>query len=175
MPRGAITLRYNGISKQIACDAGVFLPFSNHLPEELKTYKAIWDTGATDCAITKKVIDELRLKPIDKKEISTSNGIRVADVYLIDLVLLPSNMLIPGVRASDVEIQGGDILIGMDVMSLGDLAITNHQGKTHMSFCIPSLSSIDFVPPTERLNRSEMSNVNKGKKNVKRNRRKKKK
>lgn len=38
-----------------------------------------------------------------------------------------------------------NLLIGMDVITKGDFIITNFQGKTVMSFRVPSLSKVDFV------------------------------
>jgi hypothetical protein len=37
------------------------------------------------------------------------------------------------------------VLIGMNIINKGDFAITNFQGKTTMSFRIPSKQKIDFV------------------------------
>jgi len=37
-----------------------------------------------------------------------------------------------------------DVVIGMDVICNGDLAITNKYGKTTFSFRIPSEAEIDF-------------------------------
>jgi len=36
-------------------------------------------------------------------------------------------------------------LIGMDVITLGDFSITNHNGITCMSFRVPSSHEIDYV------------------------------
>jgi hypothetical protein len=49
--------------------------------------------------------------------------------------------------------KGTDALIGMDVITQGDFAITNLNGKTVMSFRVPSIAMIDFLtppPPTFR-------------------------
>ncbi len=40
---------------------------------------------------------------------------------------------------------GSKVLIGMDVMNLGDFAVTNHGGKTMFTFRTPSQKHIDFV------------------------------
>jgi len=40
---------------------------------------------------------------------------------------------------------GGDILIGMDIITLGDFVITNLNGKTKVSFRIPSKSATCYV------------------------------
>ena len=37
-----------------------------------------------------------------------------------------------------------DVVIGMDVICNGDLAITNQDDKTTFSFRIPSVAEIDF-------------------------------
>ena len=41
--------------------------------------------------------------------------------------------------------QGADILIGMDIIGVGDFAVTNRDGKTKFSFRLPSRADIDFV------------------------------
>ena len=38
-----------------------------------------------------------------------------------------------------------DMLIGMDVITLGDFAVTNLNGKTMYSFRMPSMTEIDFT------------------------------
>ncbi len=38
-----------------------------------------------------------------------------------------------------------EALIGMDVITLGDFSITNHNGSTCMSFRVPSGHEIDYV------------------------------
>ena len=43
------------------------------------------------------------------------------------------------------KLLGYDMLIGMDVMNLGDFAVTNKDGRTVFSFRIPSCRCIDFV------------------------------
>jgi hypothetical protein len=56
------------------------------------------------------------------------------------------------VRASENTVEGCDVLIGMDVITTGDLAITNHNGKTTFSFRAPACEEIDFVTEIDRHN-----------------------
>jgi uncharacterized protein YecA (UPF0149 family) len=42
------------------------------------------------------------------------------------------------------------LLIGMDLISLGDFAVTNFAGKTVFSFRVPSVQMIDFVQSGNR-------------------------
>jgi hypothetical protein len=41
--------------------------------------------------------------------------------------------------------KGIDVVIGMDIVTRGDFAVTNRDGRTTFSFRIPSQSHIDFV------------------------------
>ena len=48
------------------------------------------------------------------------------------------------VMDSEIGAQGIDVLIGMDIISQGDFAISNYGGKTQFSFRIPSQEHIEF-------------------------------
>ena len=120
-------------------------------------YLAIWDTGATSTVITSKVVTELGLKPSGKVTVvgvgpAGSSQEHDSNTYLIN-VFLPNNVVLTGVRASENAVAGCDVLIGMDVITTGDLAITNHNGKTTFSFRVPSCEEIDFVAEIQAHNR----------------------
>ena len=51
---------------------------------------------------------------------------------------------IPQVEAFEGEIEGADVLIGMDIIGSGDLAVTNFDDKTTLTFRVPSRECIDF-------------------------------
>lgn len=115
--------------------------------DEMKTNRAQWDTGATSTCISQAVIDRLDLKPISQTMIQTPSGNRVMTVYLID-VKLPNNLLVKDVQAigSEIGSQGIDMLIGMDIIGLGDFSVSNYAGSTKFSFRFPSQAHADFVP-----------------------------
>ena len=108
--------------------------------------KAIWDTGATGSVITTDVVKKLMLFPTGMAQIHTANGTATRQTYTINIGL-PNNVLIQNIIASDVDAlsSGCDALIGMDIITLGDFSITNHQGVTCMSFRLPSGHEIDYV------------------------------
>ena len=107
--------------------------------------KAIWDTGAERSLITKEVADKLNLKPISKGLMSTPSDENVpTNIYIVN-IFLPNTARITGIRAFEGTLKSGDMLIGMDVISLGDFAITNLNGRTMFSFRVPSMAEIDFV------------------------------
>ncbi len=87
---------------------------------------------------------KIGLPIIDMTQVSTANGIKKSPVYKIDLIL-PNQILAPAVRVTEASIVGSDMLIGMDIINLGDFAISNFQGKTWFTFRIPSMEDIDFL------------------------------
>jgi len=117
---------------------------------DLKPYKCIWDTGATGTVVTPKVIAELNLIPSGKKRIQgVGPSIHEAYTYLVNLYL-PNQVVLVGRRVSELSIAGADVLIGMDVITRGDFAVSNHEGKTAFTFRVPSCGKIDFVEDHKR-------------------------
>lgn len=106
---------------------------------------AQWDTGATGTCISKDLVRQLQLNPTGKIRVHTPSGIGTMSKYLIDIVL-NNEVIIKNVIVMDSEIgnQGIDILIGMDIIGLGDFAVSNYNGKTQFTFRIPSQSHIEF-------------------------------
>lgn len=105
---------------------------------------AIWDTGATNSAISPTIAKSLNLQPINVVNVGTAGGDYLTNVYVVD-ILLPNNIWILDVQVTEAPIKGADALIGMDIMLLGDFAVTNSNGETVFSFVVPSIKTIDFV------------------------------
>jgi hypothetical protein len=57
-------------------------------------------------------------------------------VVLVNLIL-PNRIRVNGVRVTVSDIQGVDMLIGMDLIQLGDFSISNFEKKTIFTFAIP--------------------------------------
>lgn len=143
----SFTIKHAGIASVIKTKvhiAEAFDPNSHPHPPH-KEYIAIWDTGATGTVITRKVVDECGLLPISMCRVETAGGIIDSSVYLVNL-RLPQGVGIQELRVTEA-ILGGDteVLIGMDIISLGDFAITNKDGNTVCSFRMPSTECIDFL------------------------------
>ena len=110
-------------------------------------YIAVWDTGAMGTSISRQLALDLNLPKIGEIEIQGVTGNELCNKYLISL-LLPNNVFIVEIEVSDCSGNiGCDVLIGMDVIKLGDFAVTNKKGNTAFSFRIPSLELIDFTSP----------------------------
>lgn len=54
-------------------------------------------------------------------------------------------MIVPSVRVTKGNLGTADILIGMNIINLGDFAVTNKNGATKFTFRVPSQTDIDFV------------------------------
>jgi len=116
--------------------------------------RSLWDTGASGSCICMGLARHLGLKPIDMCMVRGATGVSQSNVYMVD-ILLPSNVIIHNVRVSEFIDNGAfEIIIGMDIITLGDFAISNKDGKTSVSFRIPpSENPIDFL---EQINKGTL-------------------
>lgn len=146
----AFTVSFNGIAEALKTNCGVCQAIT---PEELKNgakhpeikeFNAIWDTGATRTSISRKVVDALGLQTLGFGTSHTAGGNITVTMHRIN-VLLPMGVGIHSLVVSCSDLDGPDVLIGMDVIARGDFAVTNVGGKTTFSFRIPSLETIDYV------------------------------
>lgn len=108
-------------------------------PQVVDVKKAVWDTGATCSCISQKIVQSLNLSKIDQVTNYMANGTRDAGVYLVN-IYLPNGVVFSPIRVIDAEILGAEVLIGMDVISNGDLAITNKNGTTLDDLSGPTVS-----------------------------------
>lgn len=139
-PYYAFTIKYNGITHQLKTEVDIVSNSGN-----VKGI-ALWDTGASGSCISEKIAKKLNLIPIGKQKIFTPAGERIVNVYLIDIIL-PNKVTVKSVAVcdSDIELQGLDMLIGMDIIALGDFTITNYNQKTFFTYRMPSQKSVDYV------------------------------
>lgn len=154
----ALTKEYENIAHSILTSAGI-IPVNFEEEQESVTAddpgiswkKALWDTGATQCSISDRLAAEINLPQVDFVDVATAVGIIQLPVHKIHLIL-PNNLVI-----HDLEVVGFmysdddcDLIIGMDIMTQGDLSITNMEGRTVFSFRIPSLHMVDFEAEQSR-------------------------
>lgn len=144
-----LTVKSNpgGLLRSIHSPVFIAQPFTdpNTNPEKVSSeLNGVWDTGATGSVITQKVIDELKLKPVGMTLVNTASARDVpTPEFIVDLVL-PNKVVIQGLRVTQGELAGIDVLIGMDVIMMGDFHISNYKGNTQMSFSVPSVSPTEY-------------------------------
>lgn len=144
----ALTLSSEGQLRVISTECGVSEAFSSFeikqgLPHpEIKTFTAIWDTGASSSAISQRVVDELGLVPTGWGFSDTALGRAKVQKYGVNIIL-PSNVGFTSIEVSCNNMKV-DVLIGMDIITKGDFSITNKKGKTLFTFQTPPSHVIDF-------------------------------
>jgi hypothetical protein len=137
------TTKYKGLSNALQNDVTV----SSVVPgEQSKTEiaRALWDTGAMSTAITPALAKKLGLKVVSRTKMTTPSGTSDCNQYFITL-LLPNKVEIKDVLVLEAIPANCDILIGMDIIAMGDFAVSHFEGKTVFSFRIPSMQHIDFI------------------------------
>ena len=137
----SFTKTYNGIVRSLP--TMVFIESTTN-PDNQVEANALWDTGASSSLIRPEIAVKLNLKPISKTLMATPSDKAVpSNVYLIN-VYLPNKARIIKIQALEGSPNSCDMLIGMDVIVLGDFAVTNFKGQTKFSFRVPSMTEIDF-------------------------------
>ena len=104
---------------------------------------AIWDTGAMRSTISTQIVRRLNLIPIGQNKVCHADGESICNYYVVNL-LLPNKIEIKMLMVNDGKLTDTDMLIGMDVITLCDFAITNLGKETKFSFQVPSALDIDF-------------------------------
>lgn len=155
----AFTYKANGKANVLLSEVRVSANKELFNDVKKEKFNAIWDTGATNTAISSRVVEKCGLIPTGKAISNTANGQCTVNTYLID-ISLPNNVNINRVQATEfTAVEGADLLIGMDIMSLGDLAISNYEGKTTFSFRIPSIAQTDYVRQLNSMNPIHSSKI----------------
>jgi len=144
----AFTHDYSGLANALETKCGIcaYNPLSQDkiIPPKVIKFKALWDTGAMASVISTDVVSILGLKPIGKARVFHANGESTVCTYLIN-ISLPNGIEFSSLLVTEGLLNDTDVLIGMDVISKGDFAITSADGDTKMSFQTPSTHEIDFV------------------------------
>ena len=139
-----ITRSYKGVSRCITTQVDLTNPSNG---KTIRT-QAIWDTGATASVITKKMAEDLELVSVSKGLVNTAGGVVETGCYYVDIALIGSSKCTGRFRVTEcAQLSATNdigMLIGMDIISFGDFAITNLNNQTVMSFRAPSMGRIDF-------------------------------
>jgi hypothetical protein len=116
---------------------------------------AVWDTGATISCISPNLAKKLNLQILDTTVIDGVNSSEEADIVTISFGL-PNNVVIPDLRVAvcDFTPDAVDILVGMDIIRMGDFMISNGKDKTLFSFAMPPLPvKINLVNQADHINK----------------------
>ena len=135
------TFEYEGIVRSLHTPIGIESAIDT---QETIKIDGLWDTGAECSLIRPEVAARLNLQRVSETFICTPTGEGIpSKVYIVN-IYLPNNAKILNLLVAEGIPNSCDILIGMDVINLGDFAVSNFNDKTTFSFRIPSLMKIDF-------------------------------
>ena len=99
----------------------------------IKIESALWDTGATQTLISKRVIDALELEPIGKCKVEGYDGESEENLYIVHIGL-PTRDVILDVMVTETIGKSYDVVLGMDIINKGDFCLIQKAGKTEFSF-----------------------------------------
>lgn len=149
IPNLSFTIQYAAITRELISKVKISKAFdpqkTNPKNVQQHEFNAIWDTGATGSVITKKVAEKCSIEPIRMAEVHHAKGKSRTNVYLVN-IFLPNKVLVPMLSVTEGDLSGKvDVLIGMDIISIGDFAVSNCGGRTTFTFRMPSRERFDFV------------------------------
>ena len=151
--RHSFTVKANTLHNRLVSPCWVYEAWTPEVatpPPQRRQYNALWDTGATNSMVTKRVVDELDLNVEGFTNVYHVGGeSENKPQYFVNLVLF-SEVHFPGVTVAEGILLGADVLIGMDIINRGDFAVSNKNGATSFSFRIPSVEDFDFASADNR-------------------------
>lgn len=108
--------------------------------------QAAWDTGSTYTCISREFVEKYNLNVLNESSVSTPYG-KVKSGEVDTIVILNNDMgfSVNAVIQDYIHEEGVDLLIGMDIISKGDFAISTYDDITCFSFRCPSQGLIDFT------------------------------
>jgi len=147
----AITFRIPDKEKQsiiFGIQIGIPVPIDGY-PKESRisvNSMALVDTGATGSCISQRFAAGAKLKAYKRSKIRGFHGISIVPVYSVD-VLLPNGILFTNMDVAEFQSNNNfDFIIGMNILRMGDMALTNAKGEMVFSFRIPPAEThIDFI------------------------------
>ena len=122
------------------------IELTNPLNNSVAKGLALWDTGVTSSCISDSVAGKLDLKPTGMMNIRTPSGSKEVRTFLVN-IKLPNYLSVVDVPVCETDIgnQDIDVLIGMDIILLGDFSVSNFNDRTVFSFRHPSKTTTDYV------------------------------
>ena len=166
MPRplrnfSALTINAPGLLNRICSEVGICTAFDPERPPsvlpQVHKVTGLWDTGASKSAISPSVVERIGAHPVGSTRVSTAGGEKAATTYMVNMIL-PNQVGFSGVLVARLQdMVGFDTIIGMDIITAGDFAITNMRGRTCVTYRFPSVKRLDFVEEANEIRRAKQN------------------
>lgn len=143
----AHTKKFPSIVNRMIISCDIVVPDKG---QDVHHMSALWDTGASCTCISDELARQWGMSPDNFQDAcGMENQVAKYPVYTVQLSL--GHFIIPYIQVLGLPMEGNEhnMIIGMDVMNKGDVAITNKNGHTVLTFRQPSLECIDYKSEVE--------------------------
>ena len=127
------------IEKRILVDCVVGVPGQENPEQDTDNVicKALIDTGAMRTCISHRIANRLGLLPSGTMKVTAANGhTDVVNTHIINMTL-GGDIRFTMLKVPRLRMEDEDMIIGMDILSNGDLLISNTEGTTTVMFQMP--------------------------------------
>lgn len=151
----AFTVKSQGLARRLLTKVTVVQVYDpsnppSTVPLGVQT-TALWDTGASRSAIAPGLVAACGLTAVGTQMVNHAGGQTRRPTHLVNIEL-PNRVGVAGLLVTEFDAPPDfQVLIGMDIINLGDLAISNVNNNTWVSFRMPSIESVDFVAEHNRI------------------------
>jgi len=152
----AFITTYNEITNKLLTPASV-LPNSTPGTKPIEV-TALWDTGAVMTCMKPWLKDRLSLWLSEIPALLTGIGGKVKALMTFINIRLADNLEVEDCPVFIADFPGdADLLIGMDIIGMGDFAVCNTGGKTSFSFAVPPFPDrINFIDKANTANSNNL-------------------
>ena len=130
----SILLEYGKIVQSLHFQCKISTPQPNIKP---LTVLAAWDTGAERSMISKSLAAKLNVRRIGKMSMMSVNSPQIVDTCFVNVHLFDGSD-IPVFAGIQDEDERQDLLIGMDIISMGNFSIESIGFETSLLFKLPN-------------------------------------
>jgi len=154
----ALTVSYHAQVKRLFTPVGVIPIFTiNSTTFDAPTKaKALWDTGAALTCIRPALFQHIKLPLLGAIGLTTITGVggKVEAPAILVNLFITSTLVIESCPAFILDLPKNiDVIIGMDVIGMGDFVVCNANNKTSFSFAIPPFpDKIDLADRANAIN-----------------------
>jgi len=141
---GVFSKKFDKVAEAVVTDGCIYAyPQKDGKVLSIKVKAAMWDTGSTETLISKRIIEQLHLQPVTKRDVESYLGHEIEDVYHV-MVGLPTGDVVTDIYVTECRGDSYDAVIGMDIIGLGDFCLTNKDEQSLFSFRLPSTEHIEL-------------------------------
>jgi hypothetical protein len=129
----SILLEYGQIVRSLRYQCKISTPEPN---TETLTVLSAWDTGATRSMISKSLAAKLNVRTVGKLMMMSVNSPQKVDTCFVTVHLFDGSAItvLAGIQDED---ERQDLLIGMDIISIGNFSIESIGNETSLLFKLP--------------------------------------